>query len=320
MRNVAAITAVLVLLAGLIAKGDDASGATRHAAAQNGPHPPLLPKIVQPENHEAIITTAGQTLRTSFRREPVFKDLVDRVRPWIGCNTGRWFQTVAACQPMGMATITPDTELKTRFGGSGYVYRRSTLYGFSHLHGWATGALLVMPTTGDVSPEKGPDGWVSGFRHENEIMTAGYCREVLDRYGITAEVTSTARCGYHRWTFAKDGTADVLFDLHGWLSESEQDQAEVTKVGDAEIEGWVHLRAGYEGENDDAGRVHFVARFSRPFASLRAWKNGDLGSVTSAGGHPLVVYPRFSVKAGERLTMRIGLSFCDVAGETEESR
>jgi predicted alpha-1,2-mannosidase len=274
----------------------------------------LVPEIKRVEESEAIVETGGQIFHVPFRREPVFQDYVDRVRPWIGSNTGRWFQTVVACQPLGMIGITPDTEIESRFGGSGYVYRKTTLYGFSHLHGWALGALLVMPTTGGISPAQGPGGWMSGFQHEKEVLTAGYCREVLDRYGITAEITATARSAYHRWTFSKDATADIFFDLHSMLSEAEQDHAEVTKVGDAEIEGWVHLVSGYGGDNDDAGRVYFVAKFSKPFASLNAWKNGEQGSISSISGHPLVVYPRFSVKRGEQLTMRIGLSFCDIAG------
>jgi predicted alpha-1,2-mannosidase len=266
------------------------------------------------ENVEEAADAREQASRASLRREPRFRDYVDRVRPWIGCNSGRWFQTVVACQPQGMIGITPDTELNTRFGGSGYVYRKTTLFGFSHLHGWASAALLVMPTSGGVPPAKGPDGWMSPFQHVNEVLVPGYCRERLDRYGITAEITSTARCGYHRWTFDKDGTADVFFDLHSYLGEAQQDKAEVKKVAPAEIEGSVHLVAGYEGESDDAGTVYFVARFSKPFNSLRAWKNADLGPIDSATGRPLVVYPRFSVKADEQLTMRIGISFCDVAG------
>lgn len=39
----------------------------------------------------------------------------------------------------------------------------------------------------------------------NEVMTAGYHKVLLDRYGITAEITSTSRAGFHRWTFANDG-------------------------------------------------------------------------------------------------------------------
>ena len=291
-----------------------ASGKAKDQASLSEGSGKGMAAIKQAADAEATVETDGQAFPVRFRREPVFRDYVDRVRPWIGSNSGRWFQTVVACQPMGMIGITPDTDLNTRFGGCGYVHRKTTLYGFSHLHGWGLAALLVMPTTGGVSPAKGPDGWMSGFRHENELFTAGYGREVLDRYGITAEITATARCGYHRWTFANEGTADIFFDLHSNLAEAEQDRAEVTKVGRAAIEGWVHLRSDYGGDNNDGGRVYFVAKFSKPFASLNAWKNRDLGPITSVRGHPLVVYPRFSVKRGEQLTMRIGLSFCDIAG------
>jgi predicted alpha-1,2-mannosidase len=243
----------------------------------------------------------------------VFRDYVDYVRPWIGSKTGRWFQTVSATRPFGMVGITPDTELRIRFGGSGYVYQKTDVYGFSHLHGWGLAALLVMPTVGGVSPAQGPDGWKSPHQHANEVMTAGYHKVLLDRYGITAEITSTARAGFHRWAFANDGAADVLFDLHSALAEADQVNARAAKTSDTEIEGWVHMNAGYGGESGDVGKVYFVARFSKPFASLHAWKDKDLGQVAVAEGHPLVVYPRFAVKRGEVLWMKIGLSFTSIA-------
>ena len=240
-------------------------------------------------------------------------DCVDYVRPWIGSNTGRWFQTVSGCRPFGMIGITPDTE----FGGRGYVYDKTDVYGFSHLHGWGLGAIMVMPTTSGVSPAGGPDGWKSAHQHTNEIMTAGYHKLVLDRYNITAEITSTARAGFHRWTFGSDGVADIFFDLHSVLGGTDQTDAQAAKVGDREIEGWVHMNAsggsGYEGESRDVGKVYFVARFNKPFASLRAWKKADLGAVNSAAGHPLVVYPRFQVKRGDVLLMKIGISFCNTS-------
>ena len=242
--------------------------------------------------------------------KPVFRDYVDYVRPWIGSKTGRWFQTVTGCRPFGMVGITPDTEIGSRYSGCGYVYQKPNIFGFSHLHGWGLAGILVMPTVGGVAPAQGPGGWNSVHQHTNEVMTAGYHKVLLDRYGITAEITSTARAGFHRWTFANDAVADIFFDLHSELSEADQVDAEVTKVSDTEIEGWVRLKANCEFAGGDVGKVYFVARFSKPFESLRAWKNADLGAVSSVAGHPLVIYPRFPVKRGEVLEMKIGLSFC----------
>jgi predicted alpha-1,2-mannosidase len=240
-------------------------------------------------------------------------DYVHYVRPWIGSNTGRWFQTVSACQPFGMIGITPDTELRIRFGGGGYVYKKTDICGFSHLHGWGLAAILVMPTVGGIDPASGPDGWKSPHRHANEVMTAGYHKVVLDRYNITAEITATARAGMHRWTFGSDGAADIFFDLHSPLAEANQTNAKAVKVGDREIAGWVHMQAGYEGASPDVGKVYFVARFNRPFASLRAWQKTNLGAVDAASGHPLLVYPRFLVSRGDALEMKIGISFCSAA-------
>ena len=209
-----------------------------------------------------------------------------------------------------MISTTPGVESETPV----LITEKTDIYGFSHLHGCGLGAILVMPTLGGVSPAGGPDGWKSSHRHADETMTAGYHKVLLERYGITAEITSTARAGFHRWTYANDGVADIFFDLSSYLSEIDQANAEAVKVGDSEIEGWVRMKGYFEGDNDDAGKVYFVARFSRPFTSLNAWTDEDRGSVASAAGHPLVVYPRFSVKRGDVLTMKIGISFCDITG------
>lgn len=240
-------------------------------------------------------------------------DLANYVRPWIGSEHGRWYQTVGACRPFGLAEVVPDTEIQSRFGSSGYVYSKTNVFGFAHLHGWGLAAILVMPTQGGVDLARGPDGWFSGHQHANEIMSAGYHKVLLDRYGITAEVTSTIRAGFHRWTFARAGLADMLFDLGAKLPEAEQAEAQVLCVSDTEMEGWVQMRSNYEGESQDVGRVYFVARFNRPFTALHAWQGKDLGEVNSAAGKSLVVYPRFSVKRGEVVTMKIGLSLCNPA-------
>lgn len=50
------------------------------------------------------------------------RSLADYVRPWIGSENGRWYQTVGACRPFGLAEIVPDTEIKSRYRSSGYVY------------------------------------------------------------------------------------------------------------------------------------------------------------------------------------------------------
>jgi len=132
--------------------------------------------------------------------------------------------------------------------------------------------------------------------------------------GITPDTELGSRhsgCGY---VYEKPN----IFDLHSELSEADQVDAEVTKVRDTEIEGWVRLKANCEFPGGDVGKVYFVARFSKAFESLRAWKSADLGSVSSAAGHPLVVYPRFPVKRGDVLSMKIGLSFCS-AGQARKN-
>ena len=193
------------------------------------------------------------------------RDYVDYVRPWIGSKTGRWFQTVSGCRPFGMIGITPDTE----FGGRGYVYDKTDVYGFSHLHGWGLGAILVMPTTGGVSPAGGPDGWKSAHQHANEnndrrLSQAGLGPLQHHGGGSPAPLGPDTTAGRSAAT-AWPTSSSICIPCWGG---TDQTDARVTKVGDREIEGWVHMHAnggsGYEGESRDVGRVYFVARFNKP--------------------------------------------------------
>jgi len=46
-----------------------------------------------------------------------------------------------------------------------------------------------------------PADFASDFSHKNESAHPGYYQVYLERYGINAELTSTLRTGYHRYTY-----------------------------------------------------------------------------------------------------------------------
>jgi hypothetical protein len=100
-----------------------------------------------------------------------------------------------------MVNLSPDTETKGDWG-AGYIYGNDTIRCFSHIHGWQLAGLPVMPTTSEAK-----------FSHDDEVIRAGYHKVVLRPQGITAELTSTMRVGFHRYTFPDGVKAQVLFDL-----------------------------------------------------------------------------------------------------------
>src|SRR6201991_534655 len=98
--------------------------------------------------------------------------------------------------PNAMVQLTPVTQFHS---GSGYQYEDTVIYGFAHTSKghWNLCHVPLMPATGQIDPEN----YKSGYKHTNESAHPGYYQVYLERYGINAELTSTLRCAFHKYTF-----------------------------------------------------------------------------------------------------------------------
>ena len=155
------------------------------------------------------------------------------VNPFIGTNEmGHTYP--GATVPFGMVQLSPETDTIQYSIGKGYIkevyrycagyqYSDKTIVGFSHTHFSGTGHsdlgdFLVMPTTGVVQLNPGtaehPEtGYRSRFSHETEKATAGYYSVVLSDYNIKAELTTSERVGFHRYTFPESSQANIILDM-----------------------------------------------------------------------------------------------------------
>ena len=234
---------------------------------------------------------------------------VDLVRPFVGTeNFGNTFPGASA--PFGMVQVSPDTG-----GQGGYDYKQSAIYGFSqtHLSGvgcGVAGELPVMPTTGAVTSVD-PNTYKSAYSHADEQASPGYYRVGLSTYGISAELTATARTGWQRYAFPATGAANVLFNT-GQANQNVFD-SEVHVVGDRTVEGRVHAGGFCAGKDDHT--VYFSASFDRPFASFGTWRGNTLGSGRDAagtGGNG--AYVTFDATTDRDVVLKVGLSYTGVAG------
>src|SRR6202000_2199990 len=150
-------------------------------------------------------------------------NLVQYVHPIVGTQRmGHVFP--GATVPFGMVQLSPETDTisyddnghynpKVYSYCAGYQYDDKTIVGFSHTHFSGTGHsdlgdFLVMPTVGKLklnpgTADKPGSGYRSAFSHNNEVSEADYYKVKLDDYNIIAEMTSTARVGFHQYTFPK---------------------------------------------------------------------------------------------------------------------
>ena len=137
------------------------------------------------------------------------------VDPFIGTG-GHGHTYPGAIVPHGMVQLSPDTRLDGWDGCSGYHYSDNYIYGFTHTHLSGTGCsdygdILLMPMTGDPSPDNKKYG--SHFSHADEKASAGYYSVKLTDNNILAELTTTTRVGFHRYTFPTTDKANVILDL-----------------------------------------------------------------------------------------------------------
>jgi predicted alpha-1,2-mannosidase len=92
--------------------------------------------------------------------------------------------------------------------GSGYQYEDPNILAFFHSSKgqWGLGHVPILPFTGQITA----DNYHSGYSHENESAKAGYYQVFLERYGVNAEMTTTLRCAFHKYTY-RTGDEKKLF-------------------------------------------------------------------------------------------------------------
>ena len=204
----------------------------------------------------------------------------ETVNPFIGTG-GHGHTYPGATAPFGMMQLSPDTRLYGWDGCGGYHYTDKVIYGFSHTHLSGTGVsdygdLLIMPFTGpyqwDNCFKKSPDeGYGSRFSHENETAHAGYYKVLLKDDNITAELTSTVRCGYHKYTFQEGDKKQIIIDLEHRDNMIDSDLIflnDTTIVGKRISDAWAREQHFY-----------FAISFSEP-PTARQFKKNEEGKAS----------------------------------------
>lgn len=264
--------------------------------------------------------------------------LVRYVQPLIGtAKMGHTFP--GATVPFGAVQLSPDTDtIPYAVGGkyngevynycAGYQYSDPTIVGFSHTHFSGTGHsdlgdFLVMPTTGELQLNPGvadapQTGFRSAYSHDNEVAEANYYRVRLDDHDILAELTTSTRTGFHRYTFPRQEEAHIILDLmHGIYNYDDKTVWTVvrvlndsTVVGYRQTNGWARTRT-----------VYFALSFSKPFKSYGSknfeatpvyrgfWRKFDQNNnFPDIAGKKLRMHFDFDVAAGEQVQLKFTLS------------
>ncbi|MGV3617449.1 MAG: GH92 family glycosyl hydrolase [Fimbriimonas sp.] len=236
---------------------------------------------------------------------------VDSADPMVG-TAGHGHAFPGATVPFGMVQLSPDTRTDTWDGSSGYHYSDDTILGFSHTHLSGTGIgcygdIMLMPTVG--APKLERDGYKSRFSHQDEVAKPGYYKVFLQDPKVTAELTSTARAGYHRYKFPKTTDAHVVLDLrHGISNDADETVLKVESPTTI---------SGYRRSNGWGGRrwVYFVAQFSRPMKSHTV-KNGvaTASANTTETKGMIAAHFDFDTSKDGTVDVKVGISATGVEG------
>lgn len=252
-------------------------------------------------------------------------DPVGYVDPLIGTAHCRWFHFAPGASPFGMAKPGPSTN--GHYGNPngweavGYDYRHTSIEGFPNFHEFQVGGVVLMPAKGRLITVPGKledslSGYRSAFDRAQETATAGYYSVLLKRYGIKAELTSTQRVAFQRFTFPAGSDSHILFDIGNTQGESgEVKDAQVYMSPDGRIEGYVKTMPAYVQKYQQGAEVamYFSAAVDKEPSSFGTFR----GETQTAGaadirGKGAGMYLTFATKEQEAVTVRIGLSYTSV--------
>lgn len=179
---------------------------------------------------------------------------------------------LGASVPFGLVQVGP-TNLSWGWDWcSGYHVSDSSVLGFSQTHCSGPGIgdladITIMPVSGkNIKYEHGDpavpeSGFWSKGDFSEQVNTPSYFSVPLERYGILAEMTATARVGFMRFTY-KEGSTDNAVIVN--LQDGEMDEPFDTglDIVDSSAVTGHRFSAGWAKDQ----RVWFKAEFSRPFS------------------------------------------------------
>ncbi len=189
--------------------------------------------------------------------------------------------------PNAMVQLSPVTQFRS---GAGYQYEDSVIYGFSHTNKghWNLLHVPLLPVIGEISPSD----YASGFNHKNESAHPGYYQVFLERYGINAELTSTLRCGYHKYTYPQNTRKKLVADMT--RSNNNVKEWNIRKENDYALTGF----------QDAEGKIYFYAVSNHPVENIEQIKD-DSREIS------LISFNNNNDK-GEPLELKIGFSFVSI--------
>lgn len=264
-----------------------------------------------------LVSLAALLFALPVLAQKAIPDHTGDVDPFIGVDWGG-NTFIGSAIPFGMVKVGPDmATFDGRRSGFGYS-SHGVILGFSQLHLSGAqgkyGNILVMPVTGplDIADIQSP--------RTEETAKLGYYMAQLSRYNIKAEITSSRRVGFHRFTFPASAQSHLTVNLASalGLGKGPEDQrflgAEVHVTSNHEAEGVARFAGGWNegGEYD----VYYYLVLDTPAEAVRTWTGSTLSPARDASvgaGTPIGATFDFKTRAHQVVQVKVGISFISAA-------
>lgn len=131
--------------------------------------------------------------------------------------------------PNAMVQLSPITEYGS---GAGYEYEDDMIFGFTHTNKghWNLCNIPILPLSNPG------EKFGSKFSHAKESAAPGYYQVYLNDYNVNVSLTSTLRCGYHKYEYKNNTNRQILFDLA--KSNNRINNWNIEQVGDNILQGY----------------------------------------------------------------------------------
>ncbi|RNC67125.1 GH92 family glycosyl hydrolase [Proteiniphilum sp. X52] len=231
------------------------------------------------------------------------KPLTDYVNPFLGTATlwepedlgyvrtwdvRTWGAEVfpGSSLPNAMVQLSPVTQFRS---GAGYQYEDTVIYGFSHTNKghWNLLHIPLLPVTGEIAP----GNYASAFSHDNESAHPGYYQVFLETYSIDVELTTTLRCGFHRYTYPQGEDKKLIADMN--RSNNRVKEWSIQKVDEYTFSGF----------QDAEGKMYFYAVSNYPVEDIQQVKDDQ---------HEISLVNFGENRQKDPLELKIGFSFVSI--------
>ncbi|TWF32660.1 putative alpha-1,2-mannosidase [Chitinophaga polysaccharea] len=194
--------------------------------------------------------------------------------------------------PNAMVQLSPITEYGS---GAGYEYEDNIIYGFTHTNKghWNLCNIPLLPVSNPG------EKFGSHFSHQKEGAAPGFYQVYLDDYKVNVSLTSTLRCGYHRYEYEQPNDRQILFDLA--KANNKVSSWTIEQDGNRAVQGYQEV-----GE----GKIYFYATLNSDISRLDKQVQYALLHISNDNKGPVEVKIALSfvstANAKENLAQEIG--------------